>query len=1234
LKNSISAILLILTITAGSVLNINSIVSSSKVFKPLLNSELLIGPPDDVNTLPSGKIIEGGLPYITNFNFKSSRNLQNWAIAESENGTMLFANKRGLISFDGSQENYISIGKIPYSIAAEPLVGRIFIGTNNGFGLLTINNGVFEYKSLSDSIDAKGVFTKIEFTNEKVWFYSDEMVVSVVIDKLETAEIKHLANSEIFKGVFEYKDKIYLNIEGEGLLQISDSTAKKLPSTDLLADKDIIFAVKKNSESVILGCDDGTFYTLKGNTLSVFEIEAQKYITESILSGGTTINSTKFAISTLNGGSVIVNKEDGKTDKTINYRTGLPDDEIYATATDSKGGLWLSHEYGISRADVNLPVQNFSNYPGIEGKVNSVTVKDSILYAATTVGIYYLTELKDYKEIEVLKKKKKANGYASDDNRSNLYEEPESELENTAYTDESNDGSSEEVVKKKSVKERWKKFWKRKKRKKDKDDDGDENTENSGGADGSSDDGNDENPESENETEIKKKTVPVKKKTTKRKRVNNNNGDSDSKKTYELQSVKNIFKKVEGFNGKCKQIENAGSGLIASSNSGLFFILNFKAEQVIENAYIHNISKFSDNKFFVSSTAGVFEVEITEGKASATPFLPNLTKELEIFSFVQADKDTYWAGSTNVVYKISTSSKAELKEYELNHEIPERVTVRKSGKKLLFLLTEDIFEYNPEEDKINKNAKLSEHATIGTTFLYPKNGVNIIANQNSFMYLDSSKLVSKNEKYLSLFGGVRFIHTDNFENTWAVTNKGAIYKILPDTYQREDTNQFEMNIKSISTRNEEQISILTEDFKFEHDNSGLIIEMFAPFFLKQNAVSYSYEITGQQNTGRKKLIDSKLELPQLSPGNYTITVFAETIIGQETKAKSFTIKVRPPFYQTTWFWLIISAVVIGISVTVLSIYFKRREKKMKAENDYLEQQIMERTVEIRAQNVQITEQNSAILLKSDQIKDQNKKISKQNSEINASIRYASRIQRAVLPFTDVFEKYITEYFIIFKPRDVVSGDFYWVHGIDNKLYVTAADCTGHGVPGGFLSMLGISFLNEIIISAKMSHESLNTSEILDKLKTKVITSLRQSASRDSTKDGMDMAMVVIDKEAMTLDFSGANNPLFIVRDGQLTEIKADRMPIGFHRRKKEPFTSHIIDLNKGDELYLFSDGILDQFDGSTPPKRFMRKRFKNLVTELHGQSMNDQKDIIENVFDMWKGQNPQVDDVLVIGMKI
>ena len=284
-------------------------------------------------------------------------------------------------------------------------------------------------------------------------------------------------------------------------------------------------------------------------------------------------------------------------------------------------------------------------------------------------------------------------------------------------------------------------------------------------------------------------------------------------------------------------------------------------------------------------------------------------------------------------------------------------------------------------------------------------------------------------------------------------------------------------------------------------------------------------------------------------------------------------------------------------------------------------------------NIKLEEKNRTISLQKDEIEKQRDlaaaqrdQIGYQKRHIEDSIMYAKRIQTALIPSLELFSDKL-EHFVIYKPLAIVSGDFYWVSAQDNPQVIISADCTGHGVPGAFMSMLGVTMLNEIVNGKHI----LMPDQIIENLRQGIIKSLKQVAEEDSIKDGMDIAVCVVDFDKNILWYAGANSPLYLVRSGELMHYRADKMPVAIHY-KMEPFTLHKIDLRKGDAFYIFSDGFADQF-GGPKQKKFMSLQLRETLVAMAGKPMLQQGERLNEIFEEWRGDGPQIDDVTLIGIR-
>ncbi|MBQ3656351.1 MAG: DUF4154 domain-containing protein [Bacteroidales bacterium] len=367
------------------------------------------------------------------------------------------------------------------------------------------------------------------------------------------------------------------------------------------------------------------------------------------------------------------------------------------------------------------------------------------------------------------------------------------------------------------------------------------------------------------------------------------------------------------------------------------------------------------------------------------------------------------------------------------------------------------------------------------------------------------------------------------------------------------------------------------------------------------AAAVASELERQQNEVEAQREVAKRQLGRINQIN-------EEINEKETELEQLNLK-----NQLLNNILLVSLVVLVIFLIMLffiaKLYIGKRKDNQK----------------LARQNERIEEQNVEITAQMDEI-------TTQKDKIVESIRYAQKIQQAVMPPQEYFSKYLPDHFIMLKPKDIVSGDFYWGNDIGDKFVFTAADCTGHGVPGAFMSLLGIAFLNDI--TARMTEENISAGEILTLLRSDIITYLRQSGREDEQKDGMDMAICVYDKKNSKIQYAGAHNPLIIIRDGNLMQTDADEMPIGYYENQTDKFTNHEIEVKKGDMLYLFSDGYADQFGISGGKRRkYMIKNFREFLMQIHTFDLPVQKQKLDENLEQWRGNLKQLDDVLVVGVR-
>ncbi len=1169
--------------------------SSIKQSNLLKSTHQLIKPKKELFKDTSINKLPEGYKFISNFKLK--KNKKTIAISQDNYGIMLFLNSKSVIFFDGKTEKELYIDNIPNTLKKDKNLNQFYIACKEGFGLLKkLENGEYTYKSISD-INTIDNFTKLLVSENKVWFISKHKIVSINPKNVNDNKIEYFNRKKNITGAFIFKDKLYFSQYNKGLFVLEKDTSKIVISDSLFKKAEIIFSVT-NKKKVILGLSNNKIYSFNGKSYSLVKTSSEEYITESIISGGLNYNEDKFVVLTLNGGAIVINKKTGKTTNTINYRTGLPDDEIFCAKTLKNGSLWLSHDYGISRVAFDIPVSSYE-YPGLQGKINTFKVFDSTLYVATGEGLFKLAEIQSFEEVEVATKKKVKSRIKS--RLKNNSTSPSKK-----YTEKDNYITEDDIEADKEEQGGFFSRWKKRKSKKKKEEQEQEL-----------------NKENNNNN---KKDVTQKKKTQKWTYKTVYKDVVEYQKIYELQSIKYSYKQIEGINSKCKQLVVFSNGLLIASNSGLYYIKNNEVKNIIKNIYVYNISENTNDKsVYIATSSGIFKIINTNKGIFAKKFISETFKNIKLKNVFKENDTTIWCNTFNIIYKfkINKSKVVTSQKYIINNEQIENLKIITEKDTVLFFTSNNVFYYNYKEDKVLPKKDYNYfYRNSDNLFSITDTSLVLISNKSITLSINTNENLS-HLKYAWLFNNIEKIYTDDDNNIWVLTADNYIYKISEVT--NNDKENFKIAIKQINDNSGNSYNN-SENLQLKSNYNSLIVELSSPYYIKKDFIKYSYAIDDNSAERFIEYSGSKIEIPELKIGNHTIYFQAINDLNEKSEILSIKVTIEPPFWQTTAFIVISFFILLILLSVIISSFYRRKERKIKEYNQLLEAKVKERTSEIQEQNRLIQNQNQEIY-------SQYEKINHQNEEITGSIRYAGRIQKAALPNTDIQKKYISGYFNLFKPRDIVSGDFYWMSEAQNKLFIAAVDCTGHGVPGGFLSMLGISFLNEIVRELNKETEEIKAATVLNRLREKIIETLSQQGD-EITRDGMDMALAVIDKEKMQLNFAGANNPAYIMRSGNLKKIEADRMPIGYSNKLNNVnFSNKTINIKEGDLIYLFSDGFADQFGGKFG-KKFNSRRFRELLQHIEKFPMEKQKKVAEAILNKWKGQNEQIDDILLIGIKM
>jgi serine phosphatase RsbU (regulator of sigma subunit)/ligand-binding sensor domain-containing protein len=742
-----------------------------------------------------------------------------------------------------------------------------------------------------------------------------------------------------------------------------------------------------------------------------------------------------------------------------------------------------------------------------------------------------------------------------------------------------------------------------------------------------------------------------------------NNGISKIEVNWNLSYIDNIS---SGLEGKVQDILEYNDLIYFATDNGLFYLSGSQIRKV--NGIDFSVWDITliNNTLIAATTKGIYTVNnnialqtqhndltfcVTRSSVSGNTFYTGHNGRIDVFRFENGNIQKQRSIQTidGDVYKITDNSNSELyaevspgKIFRYSFDEGEGQEVRsemmfislhlnKLKDKIFFSSEKGLFQYNTEKNRIEAYNVFEKDTSSHNLWIHDIFEI----DENKYIVTDGEQ---KNISFINMSNGKPIINqtpllpVSNYSidkmyfsatasMLWLGGKDGLIL------YNLKESKTFDSNFKTlirsiVSLENDSLLDINTDGkIKLNYSKNSLRFEFSAPIFISKGKVYYRYILSGFDNDTSEWTEATSKDYTNIPNGKYTFSVEAKNEYGKLLASSEFQFEVLKPMYRRWWAFIIYAAALVFI----ISTYMRWRMKAVEKEREVLENTVRERTEEIAQSKEEIETQRDELY--------------KQKQEIVDSINYAQRIQEAVLPSKEILDEVLKDYFVFYRPRDIVSGDFYWIKQIRNFSFAVAADCTGHGVPGAFMSMLGSSFLNEIVTSRRLD----SAGDILNRLRNKVKKSLHQKGEEGEQKDGMDISIMIIDWDTLELQFAGAYNSLYIIRKDpeskdadeakyEIERLKADRQPIGIYIHEKD-FTNHSYQLKKGDTLYAFSDGYVDQFGGDTGGK-FKSVRFKNMLLAFQDKSMEEQKHILERTFNKWKRDIDQVDDVLVMGIRI
>jgi ligand-binding sensor domain-containing protein/serine phosphatase RsbU (regulator of sigma subunit) len=682
---------------------------------------------------------------------------------------------------------------------------------------------------------------------------------------------------------------------------------------------------------------------------------------------------------------------------------------------------------------------------------------------------------------------------------------------------------------------------------------------------------------------------------------------SDKKPVIYNEAGNSIYEDIRFFK------EDRDGNLWIGANNGGVILYNMKTSKFEAQPYINSIL-YRDgqvkameidrqNNLWIGTNEGVAVGTINEQNFQRYTLMDSLTV-FEITTLYCDPKGDMWIGTQPRGGKPGLIKySADKKDFKLVSALPGIIpkTMVMDGKGILWIGTgeglkafrnDSLLSTMTQDDGLLSNNNLLTTGEDGSVYIGTNNGLN--------RYFPGTKTIfsyTERNGFTGIEAKPNAVYKSPAGDIWFGTANGAT-RLSPD---KTVTQGLEPLTHIMGMRVNYETREMKAGMKLNFNERSILFDYYSICLTNPDVVRYKVKLEGADEDWRPVTDQPQAIYSALPPGKYTFMVMASNSQGiWNSKPVTFHFIIKPPFYLTWWFILIS----LGLLVVIIVMYIKIREQNLIKEKVILEEKVKERTAEVVQKSMEIEEKNR---------------------DITASIRYAERIQRAMLPKEDTFK----DTFVLFMPKDIVSGDFYWMYDSGDWQFIAAVDCTGHGVPGAFMSIIGHNSLNKVVREYGLTRPSA----IIDQLNVEVMKSLLQRHEK-AINDGMDLVLIAFNKKNFTLEFAGAYNPLYVVRKGEMFVYKGDRFPIGMTTMdEKKSFTNQKIDIQPGDMIYMTSDGYADQF-GSVEGKKYKSGNVKKLLLDIWHLPVNEQKERLEKEIMEWKGERGQVDDIMFIGTRI
>lgn len=1196
-----------------------------------------------------------GLPEIKNFTHENyNASPQNWCITQDNLGRIYFGNNSGFMQYSGNtwEMHYLTKHSIARSIEFISN-NKIAVGGQGEFGYFTIKNNNWFFKDLSDQVHVNFLEVwKIIVIKDTIYYFIDRnLILYAINDKVYV--VKNPSKLSKFRG-FKIDNEIYLVDEKKGLAKIVHNKIILLNDLTKIAKYKVYGLLKnKNNKLIAITSTNGIYSQIKKNEWKKVNTGNDNYLKENYPYSAQKLKDGNYIITTLLGGVIFLDSN-LKIFQIINSDNGLNANGVYQSFQDNQDDIWLATENGISYLNYASPLRIIDKKQGLRGSIQALVDYKGNIFIGSYSGLYNINlNKKNNYEIRRVNEFSKKYYFISDFLK---IKNPRTKKTYLFLSGLRNIIKIDYHLKAQSIYKTY---------------------------------------SSDNLLQIKNKPYVLCSKNNGLEIYKFDNQKSTLIKIGKLSNfdfeTKNL---VQDKNGDIwVELPHNGVAKISILDyEKLVYKIKFFTKNDGLPDMLYNRPFFVDNKLLISTNKGLYSFNNKQHLAPVKLFGLDFEKDSLIIYKIKEFNDQIWFSGNNSFFYFQN------KKLHFTPFIPIKVVegendmIMKDDSLIWIANHNKLYIYN---SKIKENVKINtfpliDYVQINNKLIHSEFLNHKVKNNVLKVYLN--KLEYNQNKFIFKFFIPYYKYTNNIKYSYKLegydNNWSKYEKITKVRYTNLKHGKYTFHLKAKNIFNEESKEtqlIFTIKKAWYYSYFFIFIYLVLILFLfylifKYNSLRLLKKTELLEATVAKRTTEifqqkeeiqtqaeqlktqseilklSNIELKQLSlvakhTTNSVVILDEKGDIEWWNTGFTQLFKYKFNKYQGSNFNRIKDKIRPDIIKALKQNKLVEDKKNITyttkdkiAENEYIwfqtnitpvlnEDGSIFRYVIIDVDITPIKKAEIEIQEQKAEIEKQRDKIILQNKETKSSIEYASKIQQAMFPLDFFLETVLFDkYFILNIPRNIVSGDFYWVSILKGKTYIAVGDCTGHGIPGAFLSLLGISFLNNIIQSYR--GESLSPDEVLNRLRERFIIALHQRDEKAESQDGMDISLISLNYNTMTMEYAGANNSVYYFEKGndELQVLKADKMPIGIHINEYKPFKLTTRTFEKDEQIYLFSDGYKDQFGGQYG-KKFMTKRMTKLLKFIHKKPLDLQQKIMSEIFYEWKGNIDQVDDILVFGIR-